>query len=229
MPNLSLSFASKEASLSVRRFSVRERMSSLFEVCVLAASERDDLDFDSIVGKAAAFKAESGTAHPLSPAPVWAGLGADMEQVKAEPTGLSTYRLHIVPWLFRTTLRSSSRIFQHLTIPDIVLRILGEWEIQPDVLLGAKYPAYEYRVQYGETDFAFLSRLLEEAGISFCFAHGEDSGRAGVELSRLVLSDAPCQATVTSALPHFCCTRRESSRPLPSVCSRIPEVASRLN
>ncbi|WCQ94806.1 MULTISPECIES: type VI secretion system Vgr family protein [Sorangium] len=190
MPNLSLSFASKEASLSVRRFSVRERMSSLFEVCVLAVSERDDLDLDSIVGKAAAFKVESGTAPPRSPR-VWAGLCADMEQVKAEPTGLSTYRLRIVPWLFRTTLRSSSRIFQHVTIPDIVLRILGEWEIQPEVLLGAKYPAYEYRVQYGETDFAFLSRLLEEAGISFYFAHGEDSGRAGVELSRLVLSDAP--------------------------------------
>ncbi|XXT23805.1 contractile injection system protein, VgrG/Pvc8 family [Sorangium sp. So ce429] len=134
MPNLSLSFASKEASLSVRRFSVRERMSSLFEVCVLAASERDALDLDSIVGKPAAFKVDSGTPHPLSPARVWAGLCADMEQVKAEPTGLSTYRLRIVPWLFRTTLRSSSRIFQHLTIPEIVLRILDEWEIQPEIV-----------------------------------------------------------------------------------------------
>ncbi|KYF69774.1 hypothetical protein BE15_10160 [Sorangium cellulosum] len=191
MRNLSLSFASKEPSLSVRHVSVRERMSSLFEVCVLAASERDDLDLDGIVGKAAGFKVEWGTTQPFSPARVWAGLCADMEQVKAEPTGLSTYRLRIVPWLFRTTLRSSSRVFQHLTIPDIVLRILGEWEIHPEILLGARYPAYEVRVQYGETDFAFLSRLLEEAGISFYFTHGEESGRPGAELSRLVLSDAP--------------------------------------
>ncbi|WP_437980740.1 type VI secretion system Vgr family protein [Sorangium sp. So ce117] len=191
MPNLALSFASKEASLSVRRFSVQERMSSLFEVSVLAVSGRDDLDLDGLVGKAAAFKVESGTVHPLSPARVWAGLCADMEQVKAESTGLSTYQLRIVPWLFRTTLRSNSRIFQHLTIPEIVLRILGEWEIQPAVLLGAKYPTYEYRVQYGETDFAFLSRLLEEAGISYYFAHDAENEGEGTALSRLILSDAP--------------------------------------
>ncbi len=40
-----------------------------------------------------------------------------MELVQAEPTGLSTYFLKIVPALWRTTLRRNNRIFQHLTIP----------------------------------------------------------------------------------------------------------------
>ena len=48
MSRLSLSFASKEESLSVRRFAVREQMSSLFEVSILAVSELEDLDLDSI-------------------------------------------------------------------------------------------------------------------------------------------------------------------------------------
>ncbi|MGK4009240.1 type VI secretion system tip protein TssI/VgrG [Sorangium sp. So ce1036] len=200
MSRLSLWFASREESLSVRRFAVREQMSSLFEVTILAVSEVEDLNLDGIVGKAAAFKVESNVLHSLVPARVWAGLCAQMEQVQAEPTGLSTYRLRIVPSLFRATLRRNNRIFQHLSIPDIVLLLLKEWEIEPDVRLNAKYPAYEYRVQYGETDFAFLCRLLEEAGISFYFAHRPGDGM-GAELTRLVLCDAPQRNEPRSAGP----------------------------
>src|SRR5688572_8038569 len=115
MSRLSLSFASKEESLSVRRFAVREQMSSLFEVSILAVSELEDLDLDSIVGKAAAFKVESAVLQSVVPSRVWAGLCSHMEQVQAEPTGLSTYRLRIVPLLFRATLRRNNRIFQHMT------------------------------------------------------------------------------------------------------------------
>ncbi|WP_437937837.1 type VI secretion system Vgr family protein [Sorangium sp. So ce341] len=201
MSRLSLSFASKEESLSVRRFSVREQISSLFEVSILAVSEIEDLDLDSLVGKAAAFKAESAVLHSVVPARVWAGLCAQMEQVQVEPTGLSTYRLRIVPLLFRATLRRNSRIFQHMTIPDIVLLVLKEWEIEPEVALGAKYPTHEYRVQYGETDYAFICRLLEEAGISFYFSHRADGGRMGAELTRLVLSDAPQRREPRSGAP----------------------------
>ncbi|AUX49053.1 uncharacterized protein SOCE26_105980 [Sorangium cellulosum] len=201
MPRLSLWFASKEESLSVRRFSVREQMSSLFEVSILAVSEIEDLDLDSLVGKAAAFRVESTVLSSIVPSRVWAGLCAQMEQVQAEPTGLSTYRLRIVPLLFRTTLRRNSRIFQHMTIPDIVLQMLKEWEIEPEVKLSAKYPAYEYRVQYGETDYAFMCRLLEEAGISFHFAHRADGGRMGAELTRLVLSDVPHRGEPRSDVP----------------------------
>ncbi|WP_437599751.1 type VI secretion system tip protein TssI/VgrG [Sorangium sp. So ce590] len=200
MPRLSLSFASKEESLSVRRFAVREQMSSLFEVSILAVSELEDLDLDSIVGKAAAFKVESAVLQSVVPSRVWAGLCSHMEQVQAEPTGLSTYRLRIVPLLFRATLRRNNRIFQHMTAPDIALLMLKEWDIEPEVKLSAKYPAYEYRVQYGETDFAFMCRLLEEAGIAFHFAHRPGSGM-GAELTRLVLSDAPQRNEPRSEAP----------------------------
>ena len=60
MPVLELSFASGEASLSVRRFSVREAASALFTVSIWARSPNEDLDLGSIVGKPAGLRIASG-------------------------------------------------------------------------------------------------------------------------------------------------------------------------
>ena len=166
MPILELSFASKEDSLSVRRFAVREAISELFEITVLARSPHDEIDLESIVGQGAGFALNSGVAHLTAPTRAWTGICSRMDLIQAEPTGLSTYSITIVPALWRTTLRRNNRIFQHLSIPDIVTKVLAEWQIQPELRLTEQYLQHEYRVQYGETDFAFISRLLEEAGIA---------------------------------------------------------------
>src|SRR5262249_19942199 len=137
------------------------------------------------------FTIASGVAHVATSSRVWTGVCSYMEQVQAEPTGLSTYFLKISPALWRTTLRRNNRIFQHRTIPEIVTQVLGEWQIEPDLHLDAQYPTFEYRVQYGETDFAFLSRLLEEAGIAYYFSHGEAMGGGKSPQSVLVLTDKP--------------------------------------
>jgi type VI secretion system secreted protein VgrG len=96
-----------------------------------------------------------------------------MEQVQAEPTGLSTYYLRIVPPLWLLTQRRNYRVFQHLSIPDITDKLLGEWSISSKWHISrGEYPKLEYKVQYGESDYAFLSRLWEEAGIAFTFPDG---------------------------------------------------------
>ena len=184
MPILELSFSSKEDSLSVRHFAVREEISTLFEVAILARSPHDEIDLESIVGQGAGFALDSGVVHLTTTTRTWTGICSHMELVQAEPTGLSTYFLKIVPALWRTTLRRNNRIFQHLTIPEIVGKVLTEWQIEPELRLSAQYLKHEYRVQYGETDFAFINRLLEEAGIAYFFTH---SGPQTV----LVLSDEP--------------------------------------
>ena len=56
MPQIELSFASKEDSLSVRRFNTTEGTSRLFEVHVMARSPNDDIDLESIVGKPAGLR-----------------------------------------------------------------------------------------------------------------------------------------------------------------------------
>ena len=64
-----------------------------------------------------------------------------------------------------------------MSVPDIAIALLAEYEIVPALRLDrAAFPRHEYRVQYGETDLAFLSRLLEEAGIAFVFADPDASG-----------------------------------------------------
>ena len=195
MPILELSFASKEDSLSVRHFAVREEISSLFEVAVLARSPLEEIDLEGIVGQGAGFALDSGVIHLTTTTRIWTGICSHMELVQAEPTGLSTYSLKIVPALWRTTLRRNNRIFQHQTIPDIVSKVLAEWKIEPELRLSAKYLEHEYRAQYGETDFAFISRLLEEAGIAYFFTH---SGPQSV----LVLSDEPTTGDARPSL-HF--------------------------
>ncbi|MBK6517343.1 MAG: type VI secretion system tip protein VgrG [Polyangiaceae bacterium] len=189
--NLELTFASKEDSLSVRRFAVSESLSGLFTIDVIARSEVEELDLESIVGHGATFRvlgdAKFFTDTKLR---VWTGVCSHMEQLQGEETGLSTYLIRIVPGLWRTTLRTNCRIFQRQTLPDIVKAVLLEWEIEPELRLTESYVKHEYRVQYLETDFAFISRLLEEAGITYFFEFDGGDGSAPAK-TKLVLSDAP--------------------------------------
>ncbi|MFT3772895.1 MAG: type VI secretion system tip protein TssI/VgrG [Minicystis sp.] len=185
MSELLLTFESKEESLSVRQFSVHEEMSTLFCASVFARSPDDDIDFESIVGRPASFRIRNG-AGGGGGTRTYTGICSHMEQVQAESSGLSTYYLNIVPRMWLLTQRTNHRLFQHLSIPDIVTKLLGEWKIEHRLQLqGGSYPELELRVQYGESDYAFISRLLEEAGISFTFAEDGDKG------SVLVLCDTP--------------------------------------
>ena len=154
-------------------------VSGLFEIGVVAVSPDDDLDLEAFVGVGASFRL-SGTIDGTLRA--WTGVVAHMEQVEAETSGLSTYYLRIVPALWRATRRKNNRIFQHLTLPEIAGVVLAEWGIEPLLELDAtSFPRFEYRVQYGETDFAFLSRILEEAGVAYVFRDPDLSTGAKTE------------------------------------------------
>lgn len=177
--NLELTFASKEDSLSVRKFSVKESLSGLFTVDVVARSPVVDLDLETIVGHGATFRVLGDGGPSMR---VWTGVCAHMEEVQAEETGLSTYLVRIVPVLWRTQLRVNCRIFERATLPEIVQQVLGEWQIDSVLRLTGEYVKHEYRVQYMETDFAFISRLLEEAGITYLFEFDEKK-------THLVLTD----------------------------------------
>jgi type VI secretion system secreted protein VgrG len=196
MPLLELAFESGETSLDVRRFDVHEAVSALFTVSIRARSPNAELDLESIVGKKAAFRVVSGLAFGGTPSRQWTGVCSHIEQIQAEPTGLSTYHLRIVPRLWLLTQRRNHRIFQHLSIPDIADELLGEWSIPPTWKIErGKYPKLEYKCQYGESDYTFLSRLFEEAGIAFTFPDDEAKG------SVLTLSDELHAASPRS--PHL--------------------------
>src|SRR5262249_15939458 len=91
------------------------------------------------------------------------------------PAAFSTYHATLVPWLWALTRTSDCRIFQNLTVPDIIAKVFKEHGFSDfaNRLYGSFEPR-EYCVQYRETDFNFVSRLMEEEGIFYFFEHTED-------------------------------------------------------
>ena len=169
---------------------------------VVARSEVHDLDLDHFIGKGAALVCGSGVpSEALKGSRTWHGVASHMEQVSIEADGLSTYYLRIVPDLWRTTLRKNARVFQGKSIPEIVNVVLAEWNIKLELQLNEEHEKHEYKVQYDETDYAFISRLLEEAGISFYFQHGEVATGDKVDVKEPLTPVAPSRL-VSSDTPH---------------------------
>jgi type VI secretion system secreted protein VgrG len=89
------------------------------------------------------------------------------------------------PWLWLLSLAADCRIFQHKTVPEILSQVFeeaGQTDFRNDLILN--YPALDYCVQFHETTLEFVSRLMEEAGISYYFEHSETA-------HTLVLIDDP--------------------------------------
>jgi type VI secretion system secreted protein VgrG len=191
MPHFELAFHSGEASLSVRRIAVREALCEPFSVSVWAGSKVPHIALESLVGEEASLRLEGGTAHVRQlNARIWQGVCNHVEQVQAEPTGQSTYFLRIVPRLWLLTQRRGQRIYQHQSIPDIIDALLGEWRIAPVWKVDrGSYPKLEFKVQHAETDYAFFCRLLEEAGIAFCFH--DDGAAQSLTLTDSLHTDPP--------------------------------------
>jgi len=120
------------------------------------------------------------------------GIGAGVREI----TGLITearflgedgrealYRLTLRPWLHLATLTSDCKIFQDMTVVNILDAVLADYNFPVEKRLIDSYPIRDYQTQWLETDFQFISRLCEEYGISYHFEHSEGS-------HRLVLSDS---------------------------------------
>ncbi|EIO8210657.1 type VI secretion system tip protein VgrG [Salmonella enterica subsp. enterica serovar Havana] len=94
-----------------------------------------------------------------------------------------TYELRMEPWVKLLTHTSDYKAFQNKTVVDILDEVLAEYPYPVEKRLVESYPLRTWQVQYGETDFDFLQRLMQEWGIYWWFEHSEDS-------HTLVLADA---------------------------------------
>lgn len=92
----------------------------------------------------------------------------------ARDATFTRYLLDLVPEAFLLSRKTQSRIFQHVSVPDILKQVLAPpldvaWEIK------GPFEPRDYCVQYRESDFAFASRLMEEEGIYYFFKHSAGS------------------------------------------------------
>ncbi|MGH8797761.1 MAG: type VI secretion system tip protein TssI/VgrG, partial [Caldimonas sp.] len=84
------------------------------------------------------------------------------------------YLAQLRPWPWFMTRTINSRIFQAQSIKEILTKVLTEYSGDHDLRLIGTYPKLDYCVQYRETDFDFVGRLMEEAGIYYFFEHAKD-------------------------------------------------------
>ncbi len=82
--------------------------------------------------------------------------------------------MQVVPWLWTLTRYADCKIFHNKTVSDIVRQVFDNRGFQDyKFQLNGSYSPMEYCVQYRETDFNFVSRLMEQAGIFYFFQHEE--------------------------------------------------------
>ncbi|WP_422112116.1 type VI secretion system Vgr family protein [Escherichia coli] len=93
------------------------------------------------------------------------------------------YELRIEPWLKILTHTSDYKAFQNKNVVEILDEVLDEYPWPVEKRLVENYPTRAWQVQYGETDFDFIQRLMQEWGIYWWFEHNENS-------HTLVLADA---------------------------------------
>ena len=152
----------------VRRYTLADALNAIPELVVEVFSTEPDLDMADLVGRSAvAFLDEPAV-------PRFDGIVRHVEQRTLGIAGVSVYALTIVPRLWLTKKRSGHRIFQQRTALDILADVLEPYgpamEKPEGVILQRVLPAYEYRVQCGESDEDFLFRILSEQGLVSCWA-----------------------------------------------------------
>jgi type VI secretion system secreted protein VgrG len=166
--HFTLSLEGVEHDFKVLEFRGREAISQPYRFDLELVSERPDLDLQSLLHRPAF----------LAFAPDGSGVHGLVHQAAQGESGkrLTRYRLTLVPQLAYLAHRTNQRIFQHLTVPQIIAQVLEEHGIQADAYrfgLGPViYPPREYCVQYDETDLHLIQRLCEEEGIHYHFQHG---------------------------------------------------------
>ena len=168
--HFSLHIEGVEHDLQVLEFSGREAISQPYRFEVELVSERPDLDLESLLQQPA-FLAFTGDGVGIHGQVYRAAQGESGER-------LTRYRLVIVPRLAYLAHRTNQRIFQHLSVPQIIAQVLEEhgilagdshrFDLGPVI-----YPERDYCVQYDETDLHFIQRLCEEEGIHYHFRHSE--------------------------------------------------------
>ncbi len=211
---LRLAGAPKDERFHVKTFEIQEGLSSLWSISLVVTHPDPDLPLDDLIDRGAGlalhkpgarltqmFDARGGSKHTPE-IRVWTGICPSIRHLSTADKGRSFYTIDIVPELWRLSLRRNTRVFQHMSAIDIVIRLLRDWNIEVGKNLVLRniekddYPKFEYRVQYEESDYSFFCRVLEEAGVSFYFDYSnarriESFEGKGTELTKLVLDAQP--------------------------------------
>ncbi|AHG65541.1 type VI secretion system Vgr family protein [Advenella mimigardefordensis] len=161
-----------EGVLAFRQMSGTEALSSLFEFEVELVAESYSLDLQQLLGKSLTIEIESPAGSRYLDGQITKCVMVGRENSSSR---YYIYRATVRPWLWYLTQTSDNKIFQNKTAPDVIREVLSDYAFPFDIKLNGTYRNWEYCVQYQETDFAFISRLMEHEGIYYYFQHKNGS------------------------------------------------------
>ena len=181
---LKLKAPSAKATIALTGFEGEEAMSQPFRFVLDMVADDPSLDMLKMVGQPVTFSAKitADESRHFHGKILRISAGAVETSEEGE---LRRFRADVVPSLWFLKFNQNCRIFQEKTTPQIIEQVYKDigWTTKDYSLsLGAKYPKLEYCVQYNESDYQFVTRLMEEAGIFYYFHHG-DTGH------KMVMSD----------------------------------------
>ncbi len=156
--------------LLLKGFKGSEGISRLFRFELDLLSEDPNIDYTQIIGKAVTISITQADGKPR----YLNGVISRFGQAGADET-FTSYHAEMVPWLWFLTRTADCRIFQDKTVLDIITVVFSELGFSDfhNVTQGT-YQSLDYCVQYRETSFNFVSRLMEENGIFYFFQHEQD-------------------------------------------------------
>ncbi len=186
-------------------FSASERISGLFQIHVdlqVAPEKVGQVQPSQLIGKRMTLRVALGSDYNSGPYRYFDGVcnrfasgGVDRQ--------FSYFEADLVPWAWMLTKRADFRVFQDKSIPDIVEEILrdlqgdfSDFKFEMRVNRG-QHKKLDYCVQFRETQFNFISRLLEQDGIYYYFKHSDSGHTLIIDDSLVVGGDVPNQAEVT--------------------------------
>ncbi|HEK1094930.1 TPA: type VI secretion system tip protein VgrG [Proteus mirabilis] len=164
-----------------------EKLSDIYKFDVELLCPRNTIDLKAQLGKSVTITIDDRRA----PARYLNGIITSITLLGREESERRyyLYRVTLSPILWYLTQNKDCRIYQEKSVPEIVLSILNEYQINVDNRLTHNYRIWNYCVQYQESDYDFVCRLMEHEGIYFYFLHHANG-------HSMVLSDSPQQHDV---------------------------------
>ncbi len=159
-----------------------EAISTLFCYQVEMVSTEGNIDLTTLLGQSLSLQIKQ-----LVGADHWLNGDITAIELKGMEANSSRYYIYaatVRPHMWYLSQTLDFRIFQEKTVPEIIKEIFSEYDVVVENRLIRQYRQWTYCVQYNESAFAFISRLMEHEGIYYFFSHRQGQ-------HTLILADAP--------------------------------------
>jgi type VI secretion system secreted protein VgrG len=184
-----------DGTLLFLSMSAREALGRPFSYTVDVLAESDSLDFSKVLGQSMTVELEL----PLLATREFSGIVTEVALV-GELGRYVRYRVQLSPWLSLLAHTTNSRIFQNLSVPDVLKQVFRDHGYTDfSEAFSGEYRTWEYLVQYRESDLNFVSRIMEQEGIYYFFKHHDKK-------HTLVLADSHSSHEATPGyeeVPYF--------------------------